>query len=72
MHIDSNQTEGLTPEEVALLETAVAEGYFKVPRETTLVQIAEQHGVSDVEASRMLRESVDMVLRETTVERHRE
>ena len=47
-----------------LLTTAVERGYFKVPRETSLVDLADAHGISDVEASERLRAGIDVVLRE--------
>jgi predicted DNA binding protein len=47
-----------------LLTTAVERGYFKVPRETPLVDIADAHGISDVEAMECLHTQIDTVLRE--------
>ncbi|MFC7131811.1 MULTISPECIES: helix-turn-helix domain-containing protein [Salinibaculum] len=47
-----------------LLTTAVERGYFKVPRQTSLGDIAEAHDMSDVEASERLRTELDRVLRE--------
>lgn len=47
-----------------LLTTAVERGYFKVPRETPLVDIADVHGISDVEAMECLHTQIDTVLRE--------
>lgn len=54
----SNETE------TELLKTAVERGYFKVPRQTALVDLAEEHGISDVEATERLRTETDTVLRE--------
>lgn len=48
----------------AILETAVEQGYFDVPRRTTIVDIADEHDVSDVEASQQLRAAIDTVLRD--------
>lgn len=53
----------LTEQEYALLRTAIQEGYFNVPREATLVDIAEEHDLADREASEQLRTALDSVLR---------
>lgn len=53
----------LTDRERRLLLCAVRQGYFAVPRRTTLVELAEANGMSDREASRRLRRSLDAVLR---------
>jgi len=50
--------------DTTLLTTAVERGYFKVPRRISLVDIADEHGISDVEASERLRTEIDIVLRE--------
>jgi len=47
-----------------LLSTALDRGYFRVPRETTLVALAEEHDISDVEASERLRVGIEAVLRD--------
>lgn len=47
-----------------LVESAVNEGYFEVPRQTTLVDIAAEQNLSDVEASRELRQAIDVILTE--------
>lgn len=47
-----------------LLRSAVQEGYFKVPRETTLVELANQYDISDQEASEQLRRQLDALARE--------
>lgn len=57
----------LTDEQRQLVHTAVEEGYFRVPRETTLVDLAEKHGISSVEASEQLRVGIDSILRETNI-----
>ncbi len=51
-----------------LLHTAVREGYFKVPRETSLVELANQRGISDREYSERMRSEIDTLVRETTSE----
>ncbi|MFB6189905.1 MAG: helix-turn-helix domain-containing protein [Halapricum sp.] len=58
----------LSDEQRELLKRAVREGYFEVPRRTTLVSLAEKQGVSDVEASEQLRDGIDGVLRNTVFE----
>lgn len=55
---------GLTDQQEELLRAALREGYFSVPRHTTLVTLAEQQGISDKEASRELRTGVATVLSE--------
>lgn len=47
-----------------LLKNAVKRGYFKVPRQTTLVDLADAHDISDVEAMECLHTEIDTVLRE--------
>lgn len=56
MTLDESQRE--------LLRSAVEQGYFDVPRRTTLVALSEQHDLSDVETSEQLRSGIDAVLRE--------
>jgi hypothetical protein len=46
-----------------LVQTAIEKGYFNVPRETTLQALADEHGLTDVEASERLRAEVDDLLR---------
>lgn len=53
----------LTDSQQDLLETAVRDGYFAVPRRTTLVSLADSRDISDVEASEQLREAVDQLVR---------
>lgn len=50
--------------DIELLTTAVEQGYFKVPRQTPLVDIADAHDISGVEAMECLHTEVDTVLRE--------
>lgn len=58
----------LSDEQRELLERALREGYFEVPRRTTLVSLAEKQGISDVEASEHLRDGVDAALRNAVFE----
>lgn len=46
-----------------LLSSGIEQGYFRVPRETTLLALAEEHEISDVEASEQLRMGIDTVVR---------
>ncbi|ELZ79240.1 DNA binding domain-containing protein [Haloferax gibbonsii ATCC 33959] len=45
------------------LVTAVSEGYFEVPRQTTLNEVADQLGISPQAASERVRRGADTVLR---------
>ena len=64
----THRLEDLAERERALLQSAVREGYFKVPRETTLVELANEQGISDREASALLRAGLDSVVREAVLE----
>ena len=64
--------ETLTEQEHALLRSAVRQGYFKVPRETTLVELATEQGISDREASAFLRAGLDTIAREAVLEEEAE
>lgn len=57
----------LTAAERETLRVALEKGYFEVPRETTLVEIAEELDRSDVEASQQIRRGMGAVLRETDI-----
>lgn len=59
----------LSEEERALLETAALDGYFEVPRRTTLVDLADRHGMTDREASELLRSALDVVAHEAVSEK---
>lgn len=54
----------LSDTDTDLLQTAVERGYFKVPRQISLVSLADAHDISDIEASQRLRTEIDTVLRE--------
>lgn len=47
-----------------LLRNAVERGYFKTPRQITLVDLADAHDISDVEAMECLHTEIDTTLRE--------
>lgn len=72
--MDDNTTQGandstrvLGPEEREALRAALEAGYFDVPRTTTLVDIADELGRSDVEVSAQIRRGMDSVLRESDI-----
>lgn len=48
----------------ALLQSAVQDGYFKIPRKISTVELAEKHNMSSQEASEELRRSLDVVVRD--------
>lgn len=56
---------GLASDERETLRVALAMGYFEVPREATLVDLAEAIGRSDVAVTREIRRGTGTVLRET-------
>lgn len=66
----SNNTSGpeLTVRQRSHLQDALAEGYFKVPRQISLVELAEKHELSSREASEELRHSIDIVARDISIE----
>jgi predicted DNA binding protein len=57
-------TDDLTDDQRTLLRNAVREGYFRVPREVTLNDLAAAHGLSDREASERLRRGLARVARD--------
>ncbi|WP_267643619.1 helix-turn-helix domain-containing protein [Haloarchaeobius amylolyticus] len=68
MTSDTNRDGTLTDAQRELLRSAVREGYFKVPREVSLVELAELNDISDVELSQQLRRGLDVVVRDATLE----
>jgi predicted DNA binding protein len=56
---------GLTDEQYEAVVTAFEEGYFAVPRETTLVELAAELGVSDSAVSQRLRRGLASLLAAT-------
>lgn len=67
---ESSRTEygfGLTPEQRETLTLAVEKGYFSVPRETKLDEIAEELGITRQAASERVRRGVETVLRKSLV-----
>lgn len=56
---------GLTPEQYEALTTACDHGYFKVPREVDLKELAEDIGVSHQALSERLRRGHDILVQES-------
>jgi predicted DNA binding protein len=53
----------ITPQQQEALVTAVSNGYFEVPRQTTLKEVAGELGISPQAASERIRRGADSVLR---------
>lgn len=58
---------GLTPDQRETLMMAVENGYFAVPRETKLDEIAEEVGITRQAASERVRRGADTVLRKSLI-----
>jgi predicted DNA binding protein len=50
--------DGLTDEQAATLEVALERGYFEVPRQATLEELATEFGISDTAVSQRLRRAL--------------
>lgn len=61
--LHSKYNYGLTPEQREALVLAVDSGYFKIPRQTSLADIAAELGISEQSASERVRRAVDAVTR---------
>ena len=59
----------LTPPQRALLTAAVEGGYFEIPREMTMNDLATQFGISDQAASERLRRALSNTLGDATLDR---
>lgn len=59
---DSTPDGPLTPAQRETLELAVERGYFSIPRDTTLSELADQLGVSDQATSERIRRGVQALL----------
>ena len=59
---DGDGGAGVTDGQREALSTALAAGYFAVPRETTLVELAERLGVSDTAVSQRIRRGLTTLL----------
>ncbi|MFB6079881.1 MAG: helix-turn-helix domain-containing protein [Haloferacaceae archaeon] len=60
---------GLTTEQREALKVALDEGYFDVPREITLVELADMLGISDSAVSQRIRRGLAELLTTTVVPR---
>lgn len=65
--IESSDGIRLTPEQREALLTALDEGYFAVPREITMVELAEKLGISDSAVSQRIRRGLAKLLSATIV-----
>lgn len=54
----------ITPDQKEALRVALVSGYFAVPREVTLEELADSLGISDTAASQRIRRGVRSLLRE--------
>ncbi|WP_439025477.1 helix-turn-helix domain-containing protein [Haloarchaeobius sp. DT45] len=59
---------GLTPEQREALMHAVKTGYFSIPRQSTLDDIADQFDISNQAASERIRRATEKVLRQALVD----
>lgn len=62
---DRESGTGLTPEQYDALRLALDEGYFAVPRRITLVELADELGISDTAVSQRLRRGLNSLLSTT-------
>lgn len=69
--VDPNRaaTYDLTTEQREALTLALEEGYFAIPRQITMVELAEELGISDSAASQRIRRGLTKVLSATVVRR---
>lgn len=58
---------GLTPEQRETLTVAVENGYFSVPRETKLEEIAEEANITKQAASERVRRGTETILRKSLI-----
>lgn len=56
---------GITPEQYEALELAIDSGYFSIPRETTLIELSEELGISDSAVSQRIRRGLHKLLSST-------
>ncbi len=66
----SNHRSELSNAQQDLLRTAVREGYFKIPRQIPLAELADKHEMSDTEASEIMRRGLDNVVRCAVLDEH--
>ncbi|WP_255198326.1 helix-turn-helix domain-containing protein [Halorarius litoreus] len=60
---------GLTNEQRAALLIAVEDGYFRIPRETTMAEIAAELDISEQSASERIRRGIDTLARKILLTR---
>lgn len=65
LHSNHSTETGLTAEQHDTLRLALERGYFAVPRRITLVELANELGISDTATSQRLRRGLNSVLSET-------
>lgn len=65
MDTDSDLESMLPSEEREILQTALQQGYFEIPRRVTLVDLADELDISDHEAKRRLASGMATVLSES-------
>ncbi|MDY7081435.1 MAG: helix-turn-helix domain-containing protein [Halobacteria archaeon] len=63
----NNNLFGLTQVQRETLLLALRKGYFKIPRETTLVELAEELGISDQALSERMRRSMSQIITNTLI-----
>lgn len=63
-----DQEYGLTDTQRETLETALEVGYFDIPRETNLTELADRLGISDTAASQRLRRGLSTLLERTVAD----
>lgn len=69
-NLDAVETDvDLRPEDRELLLQALSEGYFEVPREITLQELAVEQGISDREATKRLARAIATVLATAELDR---
>ena len=69
-NLDAVETDvDLRPEDREVLLQALSEGYFEVPREITLQELAVEQGISDREATKRLARGIATVLAESELDR---
>ncbi|MFC6824942.1 helix-turn-helix domain-containing protein [Halopelagius fulvigenes] len=68
MSEESDNSYGLTPEQRAALLTAYEKGYFQEPRDMSLIDVADEMGLSSTAMSGRLRRGMQNLIRATIVE----
>ncbi len=65
---DRTSLYGLTPEQFETLREAHRQGYFEIPRETTIAELAERFEISDQAVSERLRRALTTLVGSTLVD----